>query len=291
MRQAGLVLVWAVVVAVGGCGGPRPEGRSGGEAAGAGGAKLKLACRLANYGPYEEAGYAHIHALGIKYVFINVPAAEKVEAVQATLRRFELTPLVMRGSTDLSKPSSVEELASQTVVCRRMGVKYMFLSPKRNGADKSVVYERLRQAGDAARQNGVTIVLETHPDLGTNADVHLETMRQINHPNVRVNFDTANITYYNRGANSVAELEKVIDYVATVEVKDHNGEFETWDFPPLGKGAIDISGILRVLEAHGYTGPVTMEIEGVKGVERSEDRIKADIAESTRYLRSVGRFE
>lgn len=291
MRQAGLVLVGTVILAVGGCGGPRPEGRSGSEAGPAGAGKLKLACRLANYGPREEAGYAHIHALGIKYVFINVPAAEDVEAVQAKLRQYELAPLVMRGSTDLSKPSSVEELAAQTAVCRRMGVKYMFISPKRNGADKSVVYERLRQAGDAARENGVTIVLETHPDLGTNADVHIETMRQINHPNVRVNFDTANIMYYNRGANSVAELEKVIGYVATVEVKDHNGEFETWNFPPLGKGVIDIPGILKVLEAHGYSGPVTMEIEGVKGVERSEDQIKEDIAESTRYLRSIGRFE
>lgn len=252
---------------------------------------LRLACRLANYGQYEDGGFAHIHSLGIKYVFMNVPAPDQVAAVQQKLEQYELTPVVMRGSADLSKDSSVDELAAQTAVCRKMGVGYMFLSAKRNGAEMPVVYDRLRRAGDAARKNQVIIVLETHPDLGTNGDVHVRTMRAINHPNVRVNYDTANITYYNHDTNAVAELNKCIDYVATVEIKDHNGQFETWNFPPLGKGTVDIPGVLKALEAKGYRGPVTMEIEGVKGVDRSEAQIQQDIAESTSYLRSVGRFE
>lgn len=256
-----------------------------------GGRTLKLACRLANYGPYEAAGFEHIRSLGIKYVFINVPALDQVEAVQQKLKTYDLTPVVMRGAADLSKESSVEELGAQTATCSRMGVKYMFLSAKRNGADKRIVFDRLRRAGDLARTNGVTIVLETHPDLGTNGDVHVETMKQINHPNVRVNFDCANITYYNRDTTAAAELKKVIDHVATVEIKDHNGQFETWDFPALGQGVVDIPGVLRILEENGYDGPITMEIEGVKGVDRSEDEIKKDIAESTAYLRSIGRFE
>ena len=90
-------------------------------------------------------------------------------------------------------------------------------------------------------------------------------MRRINHPNVRVNFDTGNITYYNAGADVVAELKKVIDYVATVELKDHGGRPKTWDFPALGQGKIDFAGVLRVLKEHGYSGPITIEVEGVEG--------------------------
>jgi len=63
-------------------------------------------------------------------------------------------------------------------------------------------------------------------------------MRRINHPNVRVNFDTGNITYYNNKADVVAELKKIIDYVATVELKDHNGQDLTWNFPALGHGRL-----------------------------------------------------
>ena len=106
---------------------------------------------------------------------------------------------MIRGQTDLGQPGCVDELAGQLATCEKLGVHYMFLSPRHTGVDKETAYQRLRRAGEIARKHGVIIALETHPDLGTNGDVHLETMRRINHPNVRVNFDTGNITYYNAG--------------------------------------------------------------------------------------------
>jgi len=167
----------------------------------------------------------------------------------------------------------------------------MFLSPKHGEASKEVACQRLRQAGEIARKHGVIIALETHPDLGTNAAEHLETMQRINHPNVRVNFATGNITFYNQGLNAVDELKKIMPYVATVEIKDHKGEFKVWDFPVLGTGVVDIPGVLKVLKAHGYRGPITMEIEGVTGVKRSLEQIKREIAESVQYLRSLAKFK
>ena len=137
----------------------------------------------------------------------------------------------------------------------------------------------------------MTIALETHPDLGTNADVHLETMKAINHPNIRVNFDSANITYYNKNTDAVTELRKIIDYVATVEIKDHTGEFETWNFPAVGQGVVDVPDLLALLREHGYTGPITLEFEGIKGVELSELETKLAIAESIAYIRSLGNFD
>jgi sugar phosphate isomerase/epimerase len=249
-----------------------------------------LAVRLANYGPYEEAGWEHLGSIGIKHVFITVPAPDQVDATKEKLAKYGMDAPVMKGVTDLSKEASVSELGKQLEVCGQMKVKYMFLSAKCKGAPATVVCDRIHRAGDIARVHGVTIVLETHPELGTNADVHRETMLAINHPNVRVNFDTGNITYYNHGLSAVTELGKIIDLVATVEIKDHNGQFEVWNFPPLGKGVVDIAGILRVLKEHKYAGPITMEIEGVQGVERSEAQIKKDIADSVAYMRSIGSF-
>ncbi len=249
-----------------------------------------LACRFAGYGKYQDAAWAHLPLIGVRHVMLNVPAPDEVDAVIAKLKEHGLTPVVVRGETNLSQESSVEELGAQAAICAKMGVKYMFLSPKRHDAPKEIVYERLRRAGDAAAAHGVIIALETHPDLGTNGDIHLETMRAINHPNVRVNFDTANITYYNRDTDALTELKKIIDYVATVELKDHTGEFETWNFPPVGQGVVDMPGILRLLEEHGYAGPITLEFEGVKGVELSEAETKRAIAESVAYVRSLGCF-
>jgi sugar phosphate isomerase/epimerase len=56
----------------------------------------------------------------------------------------------------------------------------------------------------------------------------------------------------------------------------------------LGKGVVDIPGVLRILKKHGYTGPLVMEIEGVQGIERNETEIKKDIADSAAYVRSLG---
>lgn len=249
-----------------------------------------LACRLASYGKFEEAAWTHLPSIGIQNVFLNVPAPDEVAAIQDRLGKSGLTPVVMRGGADLSSPDAVDTLAAQLATCEAMGVHYMFLSPKHGDAPRESTYEPLRKAGDAAKSHGVMISLETHPDLGTNGDVHLETMQAINHPNVRVNFDTGNITYYNHGRNAVDELMKCIDFVGTVEFKDHNGEFETWVFPPLGTGITDFKGVLKVLQDHEYAGPITLEFEGTKGVELDEAGTKAAIQQSIAYVRSIGEF-
>lgn len=253
-------------------------------------AKPTLGVRITNYGKYEDAGWEHLRSLGITHVFIRVPDQDQVEATRAKLAGYGMDTPVLQGVADLSKEDCVEDLGRQLDVCKQMDAKFMFLSAKLRGAPREVVLHRLRRAGDIARVHGITIVLETHPELGTNADVHRETMQALDHPNIRVNFDTGNVTYYNRDRNAVTELKRIIDLVAAVEIKDHNGAFETWNFPALGKGAVDIPGVLRVLRKHKYSGPITIELEGVKGVERSEAQIKNEVAESVAYLRSIESF-
>jgi sugar phosphate isomerase/epimerase len=250
-----------------------------------------LACRLANYGKFQDAAWEHLPSIGFKYVFINVPAPEEVPDIKARLQKHGLKVAVVRGNADLSKSSSVDELAGQCETCEKLGVKFMFLSPKHPGVDKATAYRRLRQAGDAAKKHGVIIALETHPDLGTNGDVHVETMKRIDHPNIRVNFDTGNVTFYNYETNAAAELQKCIQYVATVEFKDHDGGFETWNFPTIGKGAVDFPAVIKILKEHKYAGPVTMEVEGVRGVEMDEAQTKKYIEESAKHVRTLGEFD
>ena len=249
-----------------------------------------LAIRIMNYGKFQDDAWTHLPSLGMHYVFLATPAPDQVAALQRRLDESHLHALVLRGDTDLGRASSVDELAGQLAVCQKMGVKYMFLSPKHTGVSKEVAYERLRRVGDVAKKHGVTVVLETHPDLGNTAAAHLETMRHINHPNVRVNFDTGNITFYNQGTDAVTELKKIIDYVATVEVKDHTGQYKVWNFPVLGKGVVDFPAILKILEEHHFCGPITMEVEGVQGVEMDETQTKRYIAESVKYIQSLGNF-
>jgi L-ribulose-5-phosphate 3-epimerase len=249
-----------------------------------------LAVRIMNYGKFPEAAWTHLPSIGVHFLFLAVPQPGDVEGLKKKLADHGLAALVLRGDTDLGRESSVGELATQLETCSKLGVKYMFLSPKHTGVSKEVACDRLRQAGDFALKLGITIVLETHPDLGNNGDAHVETMKRINHPNVRVNFDTGNITFYNKGLNAATELKKCIQYVATMELKDHDGKLESWNFPVLGTGVVDFPAVLKVLEEHHFAGPMTMEVEGFHGVELDEAQTKKYIGDSAAYLKSLGNF-
>jgi sugar phosphate isomerase/epimerase len=250
-----------------------------------------LAVRIRSYGDYPETAWTHLPQIGVKYLFLSVPAVDEVDATLAKLKKHNLTPLVMRGDAKLSATTFVADITPQLATCQKMGVKYMFMSAKREDTPLDATYARLRAAGDVAKKYGVIIALETHPDLGTNGAVQCTTMKGINHPNIRVNYDTANITYYNKNTSAVKELKKSIDYVATVEFKDHNCEFETWVFPPLGEGKVKFPKIVKMLKKADYAGPLTLEFEGTKGVKLTEEQTKKAIADSVAYARSIANLD
>jgi len=250
-----------------------------------------LGVRIMSYGKYQDAAWAHLPKIGVKHVFLSVPAADEADSVMARLKQYGLTTPVLRGQADLSKDTFAAELEPQLAVAEKMGAKYMFISAKRGDSPKEDAYRRLREAGEAAKKHGVVITMETHPDLGTNGDVQVETMKAVNHPNVGVNFDTGNISFYNKGTTAAVELKKSIKYVRTVELKDHSGEFEGWAFPVLGQGKTDFKSVVALLKENGYAGPVTIEFEGTKGVELTEEQTLDAIADCVAYVRSLGSFD
>ena len=250
-----------------------------------------LGVRIMSYGKYQDAAWAHLQKIGVRHVFLSVPAPAEADAAIARLKEHGLTTPVLRGQADLSKDTFAAELEPQLAVCEKMGANYMFISAKRGESAKEDAYRRLREAGEAAKKHGVIITMETHPDLGTNGDVQVETMKAVNHPNVGVNFDTGNITFYNKDTTAAAELKKSIQYVRTVELKDHSGVIEGWDFPVLGQGKTDFKSAIALLKENGYAGPVTIEFEGTKGVELTKDQTLQAIGDSVAYVRSLGSFD
>jgi sugar phosphate isomerase/epimerase len=48
-------------------------------------------------------------------------------------------------------------LAKELEVCQKMGVRYMFISPKHKWLSKVATYKKLRELGDIAKKCGVTI--------------------------------------------------------------------------------------------------------------------------------------
>jgi inosose dehydratase len=163
----------------------------------------------------------------------------------------------------------------------------------RDDPERRVVIDHLRRLGDLAADLGMLLTLETHKGPTQNAAAMLELMAELDHPAIRLNFDTGNIAYYNRGADPVAELERVKALVGSVHLKDNRGGFEDWYFPALGDGgAVDFRRVREVLDGVGFAGPYTIEIEGIGGEpEPGPEERHRRVARSVDHLRSCGYFE
>ncbi|HEV3165154.1 MAG TPA: sugar phosphate isomerase/epimerase [Isosphaeraceae bacterium] len=200
------------------------------------------------------------------------------------------------GGADLRTKEGVELTQRRIRFTRRWFGVQVVVSNAGQPADASerrTVLEHLRQIGDVAGEVGVTVALETHRGPTQNAAAMLALMAEVNHPQIRLNFDTGNIAYYNRGADPVSELEQVAHLVRNVHLKDNRGGFEDWYFPALGAGeAVNFRRVREVLDAVGFLGPYTIEIEGIggepePGIEARQERI----LQSVRHLRLCGYFD
>jgi sugar phosphate isomerase/epimerase len=177
---------------------------------------------------------------------------------------------------------------------------YFFSSTKtkklfKRGKDKG--YEILRKLGDIAESYGKFISMETHPPFCTNATEMLETMKNVDHSAVKINFDTANIYYYTKlkPGEGISEMKRVIDHIGSLHIKQTNGKFKTWYFPDLpdAKGIVDFKTVFDLMEERGFDGIYTMEIEGtpLKPIGKmSLDQRQAMVKSSVNHLKEIGKF-
>jgi inosose dehydratase len=200
------------------------------------------------------------------------------------------------GGADIRTQEGVE-LTERRIrfAARWFGVKVVVSGAGQpvNDEERRTIVAHLRRIGETAGEHGITVALETHKGPTQNARAMIALMNDVDHPWVRLNFDTGNIAYYNQGANPADELEQVKHLVRNVHLKDNRGQFEDWFFPALGDGgAVDFERIRTILDSVGFLGPYTIEIEGIGGEPEPGPEVRQDrIAWSARHLRACGYFD
>ncbi len=139
------------------------------------------------------------------------------------------------------------------------------------GTYKSLV-ETMGSIADYCASNGVTFAMETGQET---AELMVEFMKDVDNPNLRINFDPANMILYNSG-DPIKALETLKPYVVHVHVKDglppkEDGKLGTE--VPLGEGKVGIEAYVAKLKEIGYQGPLIIEREG--GSDRIGDITRA----------------
>ena len=141
--------------------------------------------------------------------------------------------------------------------------------------DYIAVRDMVRRVCDYCAKNGQSFALETGQEP---APVLKEFIEDVDRPNLRVNFDPANMILYGSG-EPLPALEVVKEWVETVHCKDGTwpkAEGTLGSESPLGKGDVGMDRFVAKLKEIGYTGPLTIEREIVGEAQRAD--IKEAIA-------------
>ena len=133
-----------------------------------------IAVNIGSYGKYRDGAFAHLEKIGIRNLEIPAPAPDQVDAVRERLREHGLRATSLLCPCDLAEdPESMRE---RLEAGRAMEVPIFFISAKAGDLPKPEAYARLRARGALADEYGITLSLETHPDLGENATEARATM-------------------------------------------------------------------------------------------------------------------
>lgn len=153
---------------------------------------------------------------------------------------------------------------------------------------KTNFFSNIKELAEYAKDMNIIIALETHggPLTGTGKD-SADTMEKINHPNVKINYDPANIIYY-REMKPEEDIKYVLDYIVHVHLKDQKGGPGVPYFPPLGEGDVDFPAIFELLSKSEYSGPYSLEIElDYAHIPEKAEIVDEAINKSIRYLRDI----
>src|SRR5262245_58977384 len=141
--------------------------------------------------------------------------------------------------------------------------------------------DTLGQVSALAQEKMITIAFETGQET---ADLLRQTLDELKCPNLKVNFDPANMLLYDMG-DPLRAVEILGPDIRSVHVQDANRPTtpgEWGEEVPLGKGQVDIPRFVQALEGIGYQGALCIERE----VGSQEERF-ADIAHGVRVLEQI----
>jgi sugar phosphate isomerase/epimerase len=151
--------------------------------------------------------------------------------------------------------------------------------PEPGTPDRKPFLETLAKVSQLAADKKVTVAFETGQET---ADLLRRTLDELHCPNLKVNFDPANMILYDKG-DPLRAVDVLGADIRSVHVKDANRTKVpgTWgEEVPLGQGQVNIREFVKRLKKVGYRGPLCIERE----VGNQPQRI-GDIAHGIRYLR------
>jgi sugar phosphate isomerase/epimerase len=230
------------------------------------------ACQLAVTGerkltPQLVEGYRTALAdanLSVATVFAAYEG-EQYDDIPTVVRTVGFMPRATRAARELRTREVIDFGAALGV--GSFGCHVGFVPEDRNAPDYVEVRDVVRRIADYAASHWMTFSLETGQEP---AELLLQFFRDVNRPNVKINFDPANMILYGSG-EPIQAYKLLAPHVVSIHAKDGD-----WPDPakpgalgterPLGCGSVNIPQFVRTVRASGFMGTINVE-SGVHGDE------------------------
>lgn len=158
-----------------------------------------------------------------------------------------------------------KNIQATATIASQLGLKLVtfhagFLPHEPADRDFAKLKQRLMQTADVFQAQGLALGLETGQET---AAVLAEFLRQLNQPNVGVNFDPANMILYDKG-DPIEALRQLSPWLRQVHIKDARRTKVpgTWgEEVAAGTGEVDWKQFFATLDQLGFQGDLCIERE------------------------------
>lgn len=201
--------------------------------------------------------------------YVDIPTIQRTVGLVNPETRPERLRTVLQNSDDMAELGTTALLA-------HIG----FIPEDQEHDDYKSIVDAVQQICERCHHNGQEFGLETGQET---APALLQFIQDVDRPNLKVNFDPANMLLYGSG-RPLEALDLLRPYITSVHCKD--GRWPTQpgqlgEEVPFGEGEVDVTVFLNRLKDTSFTGPLIIERE------ISGDAQKKDVARARDLIRSV----
>ena len=247
-------------------------------------------------------GFGYVEIASIAGMCEHVLPGDIVPGYADSLKRLlssnNLSAYAFSGHVDLTEDGGLADFLKKMELAAGLGCKVINTNSGPSGRIGEF-RRNLPKIIDCAERLGLIVCLESHGDIIGTAKDAAPLFREINHPLIRLNYDTGNTYYYAKGDVKVEDdILYGLEYLAYVHIKDISIVGHRANYRPLGMGDVDLYkffSAISQLERPVHCGleiPVfvagTLEGLSPSAAPISESEISDAVGRSMDYMRRAG---
>lgn len=212
----------------------------------------------------KAAGYGFVawgttHKIEGKNVPVLAKDATPAQAKELAqkCRDIGLEPVMMFSGIYPEAKDGLEVHTQRIKQAGAAGVPQVLTFGHTKGGNHKLWVERFKQLGPIAKDNNVTLVVKQHGGETGTGEACAAITKEVDHPNVRVNYDAGNVLDY-LDKDPIPDIKACAGEVRSFCIKDHRNWPKDEDCGP-GFGEIDHYKLLHPVAFTGLTMPLACE--------------------------------